>query len=66
MRTNIVIDEALMKEAFKFTTVTTKRDLVDLALREFIENHKRKDIRKIKGKIKIDENYDHKKLRAGN
>lgn len=63
MRTNIVLDEKLIKEAFRYAEVSTKKELIDLALREFVENHRRKDIRDLRGKVKIDSNYDYKKLR---
>ncbi|MBS0358486.1 MAG: type II toxin-antitoxin system VapB family antitoxin [Proteobacteria bacterium] len=63
MRTNIVLDEAIMKEAFKYTNISTKRELVDLALREFIENHKRRDIADLRGKVKLRKDYNYKKLR---
>lgn len=66
MRTNIVLDEQLVEEAFKYADVTTKRELVDLALREFVQNHKRLNIMDLKGKIEIDEDYDYKALRDGN
>jgi len=36
MRTNIVIDEQLMDEAFALTGVKTKKDLVNLALEELV------------------------------
>lgn len=55
MRTNIVINEKLIEEAFAYAGVSTKRELVDLALREFVENHRRKDIRELRGKIKLRE-----------
>lgn len=63
MRTNIVLDEEIVKEAFRYANVTTKRDLIDLALREFLENHKRCDIRDLRGSGLIDSNYDYKSLR---
>ncbi len=62
-RTNIVLNDSLVNEAFRFTQVSSKRELVDLALREFIENHRRKDIRELRGSVKLAENYDYKKLR---
>ena len=65
MRTNIVLDEKLMKEAFKYTKVTTKRELIDVALREFVKTHRRRDVRELIGEITIADNYDHKSLRAG-
>ena len=64
MRTNIVLDEALIKEAFRYAAVRTKKELVDLALREYIENHRRKDIRDLREKVKIDPQYDYKSARS--
>lgn len=39
MRTNIVIDDELMAQALRVSRVTTKREVVDLALREYVERH---------------------------
>lgn len=63
MRTNIVLDEELVGEAFRFAGVKTKRELVDLALREFVENHRRRDVRELRGKVRLGPDYDHKALR---
>lgn len=65
MRTNIVLDDELVEEAFKHSKAKTKRELVDLALREFVENHRRKDIRELRGKVTFHPGYDYKKLREG-
>ncbi|MFH1736673.1 MAG: type II toxin-antitoxin system VapB family antitoxin [Actinomycetota bacterium] len=51
MRTNIVLDEDLVKEGFRLTEARTKRELVDLALKELITRRKRKDILKWAGKV---------------
>lgn len=40
MRTNIELDATLIEEAFRYADVTTKKDLVHLALREFVERHR--------------------------
>jgi Arc/MetJ family transcription regulator len=64
MRTNIILNDKLVKEAFQYTQVTTKKDLIDLALREFVENHRRKDVRELRGKVKIADDYDYKKMRG--
>lgn len=63
MRTNIVLDDKLVKEAFHYAPTTTKRELVEIALREFIENHKRRDVRELRGHIKLEPNYNYKKMR---
>jgi len=64
VRTNIVLDDELVNEAFKYAeNIQTKKDLINTALREFIQNHKIKDLRDLKGKIKFDDNYDYKQMR---
>jgi len=63
MRTNIVLDDELVAEAFKYSDATTKRDLVNQALKDFITLHKRKNMLELVGKVSIAEDYDHKALR---
>lgn len=65
MRTNVVLDEWLVKEAFKYSKANTKKDLLYEALKEFVESHKRRDIRELRGKIQFREGYDYKNLRRG-
>lgn len=64
-RTNIVLDEDLVEEALRYAGVGTRRELVDLALREFVEAHKRCDLRELRGKVRLRPGYDHKRLREG-
>lgn len=63
MRTNIELDESLLEDAFRYTSVKTKRELVHLALSEFVDNHRRKDLRDLQGKGGISPEYDYKALR---
>ena len=63
MRTNIVIDEELLQEAFSVSNARTKKDLIHEALREYIRLKKRKDLTELAGTIKLSENYDHKHMR---
>jgi Arc/MetJ family transcription regulator len=63
MRTNIVLDDELVAEAFRYVPVSSKRELVALALKELIENRKRKDLRLLQNKVQIREDYDYKSLR---
>ena len=65
MRTNIVLDDRLVEEALRLSKLKTKRELVEQALREFVAFRKRLDIRDLKGKGDIREDYDYKSLRAG-
>jgi Arc/MetJ family transcription regulator len=64
MRTNIEIDDQLMEEAFRLTNVRTKKELVHLALIEFVKAKKKKDLLELSGKIQFHEGYDHKALRG--
>jgi len=41
MRTNIVIDDTFLSEAFKYTDLKTKKDVIYLALQELVDNHKK-------------------------
>lgn len=63
MRTNIVLDDKLVEEAQAISKIKTKRELVDLALREFVANRKRLNVRDLKGSQGIDESYDYKQSR---
>ena len=64
MRTNIVLNDELVEEAFKFSkTISTKRELIETALMEYVNNRKRKNIRELRGKIKFFEDYDYKAMR---
>ena len=63
MRTNIVLDETLVKEATILTGASSKRELVDLALRELIRSRRKKNLFDLAGKIQLTDDYDHKGLR---
>ncbi len=63
MRTNIVIDDELLNEAFSVSNAKTKKDLIHEALREFIRLKKRKDLTELAGAVRFHKNYNHKKLR---
>jgi len=64
MRTNIVLDDELVEEAFRYANVKTKKELVHLALKEFVDNAKRLSLLDLKGKVSFADDYDHKSLRG--
>ena len=64
MRTNIVIDDDLMDESISLTGIHTKRELVNVALKELVQNRKKKDLFKLAGKIEFREDFDHKEERS--
>jgi len=63
MRTNIVLDEALVQEAIQLTGVSTKRELVNMALRELIRSKKKKSLFELAGEIDLFDGYDYKASR---
>ncbi len=65
MRTNIVLDDQLVKESQALSQIKTKRELIEQALKEFVANRKRLNLRELKGMGGIRSDYDYKGLRAG-
>ena len=63
MRTNIVLDDELVEEAFALTGVRTKRELVRLALEELIRRRRKRDLKELAGRIRLRDDFDHKELR---
>ena len=49
MRTNIVIDDQLMREALKATGLRTKKEAVELGLRTLLRLQQQGDIRRLRG-----------------
>ena len=50
-RTNIEIDEALVKEAMELTKQKTKKAVVNFALKELVNKEKRKKLLEFEGKV---------------
>lgn len=63
MRTNIVLDDALVEEAFALTGVRTKRALVNLALSELVRQRRKKDLFDLTDKLELRSDFDHKAMR---
>lgn len=63
MRTNIDLDDELVREALKASGAKTKKELVHLALREFLENRRRLNLLDLEGRIEFAEDYDYKEMR---
>lgn len=65
MRTNIDIDDTLIREAFKYSGAKTKKELIHQALKEFVENRRRRNLLELEGKIEFVKGYSHKAMREG-
>jgi Arc/MetJ family transcription regulator len=51
MRTNIEIDEKLMDEILEKSSIKTKKEVVDTALREYLRMLKLKELAGLRGKF---------------
>jgi len=51
MRTNIVIDDRLMRDALRATGLKTKRETVEEALRTLLRLSRQGEIRRLRGKL---------------
>ncbi|MEO8662547.1 MAG: type II toxin-antitoxin system VapB family antitoxin [Bryobacteraceae bacterium] len=51
MRTNIVIDDRLMRDTLRATGLKTKREVVEEGLRTLLRLSKQAEIRKFRGKL---------------
>jgi Arc/MetJ family transcription regulator len=63
MRTNIVLDDRLVKAAMRLSKVRTKREAVDIALRAFVARGRQRDILKLMGEALIAPDYDVRTVR---
>lgn len=63
MATNLAIDEELLRMALEISGLKTKKDTVNLALKEFVNRRKQMEIIDLFGKIDPDPDYDYKKGR---
>lgn len=51
MRTNIEIDDQLMQDVLRLTGVKTKREAVELGLRQLLRLRQQEEIRRFRGKL---------------
>ena len=58
MRTNIEIDKKLMDEILDKTSIKTKKEVVDQALREFLRKIKLRELSELRGKISWEGNLE--------
>ncbi len=52
MRTNIEIDDKLMKDTLKVTGLKTKREVVEVALKELLRVRRQGEMKKLRGKFR--------------
>lgn len=63
MATNLAINDSLLLEALEISGLKTKKDTVNLALKEFVDRRKQLEITSLFGKMDPDPDYDYKQGR---
>jgi Arc/MetJ family transcription regulator len=58
MRTNIVIDDALMKQAMQASGARSKREAVELGLRTLVRLQQQGEIRSFRGRLRWEGDLD--------
>lgn len=62
MRTNIVIEERLMREAMRATGLPTKRAVVEAGLKLLVQVKAQAGIRRLRGKVQWEGNLDKSRM----
>lgn len=63
MPTNLAIEDDLITEAKKIGNHKTKKSAVTEALKEYIRRRKQSEIKKMFGRVEIDDDYNYKASR---
>ena len=62
MRTNIEIDDRLMREAMRRSGAGTKKSTVEKGLRLLVDMHAQTSVRRLRGKVKWDGDLNQSRL----
>jgi Arc/MetJ family transcription regulator len=62
MRTNVVIDQALMESALKASGLKTKKDAIEEGLKLLVQVRSQKEIKRFRGKLKWSGNLDEMRI----
>jgi Arc/MetJ family transcription regulator len=62
MRTNIVIDDALMKQAMQASGARSKREAVELGLRTLVKLQQQAEIRAFRGRLRWEGDLEAQRL----
>lgn len=63
MQVTLNLDESLLNEAFQLTNLTNQEELVNLALQEFVQSRRKKNLLELTGQIQFASDFDYKALR---
>jgi Arc/MetJ family transcription regulator len=65
VRTNIVLNDRLVREVMKLAKARTMREAVDIALRRFVQSGRQKKLLELYDTGGIRKGYDYKRTRSG-
>ncbi|HRQ90703.1 MAG TPA: type II toxin-antitoxin system VapB family antitoxin [Bacteroidia bacterium] len=63
MATNLQIDHSLLEQAKSLSGLSTKKETVNEALKEFIQSRLKQQLLSLRGQIDYHEDHDYKALR---
>ncbi len=66
MQITIDLNENLLADAAQCMHRKTHAEIITIALQMLIETHQPHDLRELRGKVKINPDYDYKTMREGN
>jgi Arc/MetJ family transcription regulator len=58
MRTNVVIDDRLMRDALKTSGLQTKKDAIEEGLKLLVRFNRQRSIRRMRGKLRWEGDLD--------
>jgi Arc/MetJ family transcription regulator len=65
VRTTIVLDDTLVRQAKKLAKAKTMREAVDIALRRFVQSRWQKKLLDLYGTGGVRKDYDYRQARSG-
>lgn len=63
MQATIQLDDRLFQDAARYAGVRSPDEVITQALRLFVRQHQKHDLRELRGKVKLAPDYDYKALR---
>jgi Arc/MetJ family transcription regulator len=64
MASNLSIDDSLLVLAQHVSGLKTKKDTVNLALKEFVQRRRQEEVLDLFGTVEYDDSYDYKEQRT--
>jgi len=63
MKITLNLDDSLLSEALKLTSMSTQEELIEFALQELVRSRRKKNLLDLAGQLQFAPEFDHKALR---